>query len=203
MKKVSICFSRLTDVNFKKKGEDISAALTNNPAYTNLVPALPELDASNAKFSAAMAAAATFDRVAVAEKNKCREELNAILLQLGLSVMTQANGDEATLVSSGFTLVKTREPRHIVNPGNVTLSNGVTGGTMISNVKAVAGGMSYVHEITSTLPAATTSWVSNTTSKSAYVFNNLTPGKQYWVRVAVIGARGQLAYSNVASKFAQ
>lgn len=203
MKKICISFSAFSDVNFKKKGEDIYASLFNNAAYTNLVPTLPELDASVNKFSAALAAAATYDRVAVAEKNKCRGELDAILRQLGFCVMTQANGDEAILVSSGFTLAKTREPRHITNPGNVTLSNGITSGAMVSAVKPVAGGKSYVHEIVSILPIVGTVWVSSTSSTSVFVFNNLVPGKQYWVRVAVIGARGQMAYSNVATKFAQ
>ena len=71
MKKICICFSTFTDVNFKKKGENILAALDGNAGYINLVPTLPELDASITKFGVALAAAATFDRVAVAEKNKC------------------------------------------------------------------------------------------------------------------------------------
>ena len=126
-----------------------------------------------------------------------------MLRQLGLSVMAQANGDEKTLVTSGFTLTKTREPRYITNPGNVVLSNGITSGTMVSTVKAVKGGKSYVHEIATTLPVDDTVWTTNTSSTSSFVFSNLTPGKQYWVRVAVIGARHQKAYSTVSTWYAQ
>jgi hypothetical protein len=203
MKKVCISFSNYTDVNFRKKAEFISTSLTGNASFTKLVPTLPEVKTAATKYSDALALAATKDRVAVAQKNKTRLELDAILKQLGLSVMTQANGDEKVLVSSGFTLTKTREARYITNPGNVTLSNGITSGTMVSAVKAIAGSKSYVHQIAGTPPADDTMWTSNTSSTCSYVFNNLVPGKQYWVRVAVIGARGQMAYSSVGSWYAQ
>lgn len=203
MKKVCISFSNYTDVNFRKKGEFITTSLTDNPAYVNLVPTLEEVQAAVTRYSTALAAAINKDRVAIAEKNKSRIELDAILKQLGLSVMTQANGDDATLTSSGFTLAKNREARYIMNPGNVTLSNGITSGSMVSSVKTGTGIISYVHEIASTLPVDESSWATNTSSTSSFVFKNLTPGKQYWVRVAVIGARGQKAYSNVGTWFAQ
>ena len=203
MKKVCISFSNYTDVNFRKKGEFISTSLTDNPAYVNLVPALEEVRAAVTRYSAALAAAVNKDRVAIAEKNKSRIALDAILKQLGLSVMSQANGDEATLAGSGFTLAKNREARHIMNPGNVTLSNGITSGSMVSSVKTGAGIISFVHEIASAPPIDDSSWATNTSSTSSFVFKNLTPGKQYWVRVAVIGARGQKAYSNVGTWFVQ
>ena len=203
MKKVSISFSPFTDVNFSKKGQFIVTSLTDNTSFIDLVPALADVKAGVTKYADALALAGNKDRVAIAEKNKSRLELEAMLKQLGLSVMAQANGDEKTLVTSGFTLTKTREPRYITNPGNVILSNGITSGTMVSTVKAVKGGKSYVHEIATTLPADDTVWTTNTSSTSSFVFSNLTPGRQYWVRVAVIGARKQKAYSTVSTWYAQ
>lgn len=203
MQKVSISFNPYTDVNFGKKGQFIVTSLTGNTSFTKLVPALPDVKTAVTKYTDALALAGNKDRVAIAEKNKSRIELEGMLRQLGLSVMAQANGDEKTLVTSGFTLTKTREPRYITNPGNVMLSNGITSGTMVSAVKAVKGGKSYVHEIATTLPVDDTVWTSNTSSTSSFVFSNLTPGKQYWVRVAVIGARSQKAYSTVSTWYAQ
>lgn len=203
MKKVSISFSPFTDVNFGKKSQFIVTSLTGNTSFTELVPALADVKAGVTKYTDALALAGNKDRIAIAEKNKSRLELEAMLKQLGLSVMAQANGDEKTLVTSGFTLTKTREPRYITNPGNVMLSNGITSGTMVSSVKAVKGGKSYVHEIATTLPVDDTVWTTNTSSTSSFVFSNLTPGKQYWVRVAVIGARKQKAYSTVSTWYVQ
>ena len=36
-------------------------------------------------------------------------------------------------------------------------------------------------------------------SKSQYVFRGLVPGKQYWIRVAALGTRSQIAYSTIAT----
>jgi hypothetical protein len=109
-------------VNLKKKSEFIYDSLINNPLYLTLGTLLPLLKVALDKYSADLAAAATNDRNAVAQKNKSRGELEAILKQLGLAVMAEANGDDAMLTTSGFTLTKTREVRYITNPGNVTLS---------------------------------------------------------------------------------
>ena len=203
MKKVSISFSALSDVNFRKKAELILRSLQDNTAYTGLTPSLEVVEAALLAYSVALLAALNKDRLAVAEKNKCRKDLEVLLRQLGLCVMMQANGDIPTLVSSGFTLNKTPEVNYITNPGNVTLSNGITSGAMVSMVKAVSGSRCYVHEISPDQPAEGTVWAANTSSTSSFTFTNLLPGKQYWIRVAVIGARGQKAYSNVASRFAQ
>jgi len=203
MKKISIYFNNFTDVNFQKKGNNIYDSLNGNVLFSNLVPPLPDVKIALDKYAADLAAAATFDRNAVARKNKSRGELDAVLKQLGLSVMAEANGDETMLISTGFTLTKQREPRYIINPGNVMLSNGITSGQMVSTIKAIPAGTGYVHEIASEFPANDSMWATNTSSTSKFVFNNLIPGKQYWVRVAVIGSRNQKAYSNVATWFAQ
>ena len=203
MKEISLSFGKYADVNFQQKSQDIYDSLFGNDKYTKLVPALPEVKVALETYTTNLAAAATNDRDAVALKNKSRGTLEGILKQLGMSVMTEANGDEATLISSGFTLTKTREPNYITNPGNVTLSNGITTGEMVSSVKAVAGSKSYIHQIAGELPVDDSVWESHNTSASKFVFNNLVPGKQYWVRVCVIGSRGQKAYSTVSSWFVQ
>ena len=203
MKEISLSFGKYADVNFQQKSQDIYDSLFGNDKYTNLVPTLPEVKAALEIYTTNLAAAATKDRDAVALKNKSRGTMEGILKQLGMSVMTQANGDEATLISSGFTLTKTREPNYITNPGYVTLSNGITTGEMVSSVKAVAGSKSYIHQISGEPPVDDTVWENHNTSASKFVFNNLVPGKQYWVRVCVIGSRGQKAYSTVSSWFAQ
>lgn len=203
MKLIRLSFLTFTDVNLQKKSELIYNSLNLNPNFSTLAALLAIVKVMLDKYSADLAAAATGDRNAVAQKNKSRQELEGILKQLGLAVMAEAKGDGPMLVGSGFTLVKPRETRYISNPGNVTLSNGVSSGEMVSSVKAITGAKSYVHQISTELPAEDASWTSNTSSSSKYVFADLVPGKQYWVRVAVVGGRKQIAYSNVATRFAQ
>lgn len=203
MKKIILSFDRYTDFNFLQKSQFIYDSLKGNTNFQNLVPTLPDVLAAINKYGEDLQAAATGLHAAVAQKNQSRAILEGILKQLGLSVMTEANGDEAKLATTGYTLSKDREPRYITNPGNVTITNGITFGQMIGSVKAVVGGISYVYEITGDLPAEGSNWEIYTSSTSKYVFTDLIPGKQYWVRVAVIGSRGQKAYSTTTSFFAQ
>ena len=112
-----------------------------------------------------------------------------------------ANGDEAVLISSGFTLAKAPQPRKLDNPGNVELVYGITAGALISSI-IKRNATSFVHEIADVLPAEDTTWTSYPSSTSQFTFTDLTPGKQYWVRVAAIGNRKQIAYSTTATQFA-
>lgn len=203
MKKVSISFEKYADANFQKKAELVYNSLTGNVAFESLASAVVAMKAALDAYSAALQASGTRERNAVAIKNQCRQQLSTLLSQLGLSVMVVAAGNEALLVSSGFTLNKTPEPRYISNPGNVVLSQGISTGEMLCMVGAVPGAGSYVHQLALEYPTEQTVWSSKASSARKFLFTNLIPGKQYWVRVAAIGTRNQVAYSTVATWFAQ
>ncbi|MEO8822782.1 MAG: hypothetical protein ABI366_04345 [Ginsengibacter sp.] len=203
MKKINISFSKFSDANFQNKGKLIYDSMNANQIYASLAAEVAAMKIALDDFTDNLAAAGTNDRTAVAQKNQSRQELTLILKQLGLNVMVVAKGDTTALVSSGYTLSKKPEPRYIYNPGNVTLSRGVSTGELISTVIAVAGAKSYVHQITTELPSENAVWTSNTSSASKFTFTNLIPGKQYWLRVGVVGARNQVAYSSVGTWFAQ
>jgi hypothetical protein len=177
--------------------------MKNNTVYADLASAVTEMKTLLDAYILNLQAAETKERNSVALKNESREQLTAFLKPLGMNVMAIANGNEPALVSSGYSLVKTPEPRYITNPGNVTLYQGLSSGEMISAVAAVAGAKSYVHQITTEYAGDQTVWISNTSSTSKFLFTNLIPGKQYWVRVAVIGSRNQVVYTSVATWFAQ
>ena len=200
--KINISFSRYNDADLLNKANHIVSSMTDNPWFVNPVPTLAEIEAAVLAYSTALTAAAGLGRNNVANKNKARNTLEQLLGQLGMYVMFIANGDVAILTSSGYTLSKEREPRYLDNPGNVTLSNGITSGQMVASVKNVAL-TGYLFQITETSPAENTQWNSTNCSKSQFVFDNLVPGKQYWVRVAAAGTRSQVAYSTVATQFAQ
>lgn len=203
MKKISISFDRYSDINFQKKSQFIYDSMKNNTVYADLASAVTEMKTLLDAYILNLQAAETKERNSVALKNESREQLTAFLKPLGMNVMAIANGNEPALVSSGYSLVKTPEPRYITNPGNVTLYQGLSSGEMISAVAAVAGAKSYVHQITTEYAGDQTVWISNTSSTSKFLFTNLIPGKQYWVRVAVIGSRNQVVYTSVATWFAQ
>jgi hypothetical protein len=82
-------------------------------------------------------------------------------------------------------------------------ANGISSGQLQAAVKTVNGAGVYIHEICAEQPGDNTVWTSTSTTTSKYTFKGLQPGKQYWVRVAAVGARQQVAYSPVASQFVQ
>lgn len=201
--KISLNFSNYSDADFQTKAVFVLTSMTGNPAFTDPIPTIAQVQAGVSNYSEAMTAAAGLGRINVAHKNKARQELEALLQQLGMYVMYVANGDAAILTSSGYSLTKMPEPSYISNPGNVTLKNGVTSGELVDSVGTVAAARLYFHEICDTAPSEATVWTRNQSSKSRFVFTGLTPGKQYWVRVAAVGSGEQIAYSTVATQFVQ
>ncbi|HET7117026.1 MAG TPA: fibronectin type III domain-containing protein [Hanamia sp.] len=201
--KVNVSFTKLSDADFLNKAEHVLQSMTGNPAFPNPIPTLAEVQAAITKYSNDLVLAQGLGKVNVANKNQSRLALEKLLAQLAMFVMFVANGDETILISSGYTLSKTPEPNHIDNPGNVILSNGITSGEMVSAVKGQRAVKSYLHQITAELPTDTTLWESTATSRSKFVFTNLQPGKQYWVRVAAIGGNEQSAFSSIATQFVQ
>lgn len=201
--KINLSFIGYSDSDFLTKGALILTSMTDNPNFPTPTPAIAEVSTAVGNYNEALNAAAGLGRVNVALKNKARKDLEAVLKQLGLYVMSVANGDAAMLTGSGFTLSKMPEPRHITNPGNVTLRNGVTSGELVNAVPTVPGARVYYHEFTDAAPTPETVWVRNQSSRARYVFTGLTPGKQYWVRVAAVGPGEQIAYSTVSSQYVQ
>lgn len=201
--KINLNFKMLTDADFLTKAEHIHQSMGAEPVFATSIPSLADLKTSVDAYSAALTDAKELGKVKVAVKNQARKSLELLLFQLGMYVMNVANGDETILVSSGYTLSKFPQPNYITSPGNVKLENGVSTGQLISTVKRQKGVKSYMHQITGELPNENTVWENNASSRSRYVFTNLEPGKQYWVRVAIVASNEQLAYSNVATQFAQ
>ncbi len=201
--KVTLSFRSISDSDFLKQGVFINGSMTGNPSFPDPIPTMAQVLAGVTSYSGWLSAASGLGRNNVAQKNKARLDLEGQLQQLGMYVMYVANGDAAILTSSGFTLSKMPEPSYISNPGNVTLKNGVTSGELVDSVKNVDAARLYFHEISETAPAEATVWTRSQSSKSRFVFTGLTPGKQYWVRVAAVGSGEQLAYSTVATQFVQ
>ena len=199
--RIQLSFKKETDANFLTKSTHISTSMTDNPAFPDPVPPLASVQAAVSDYAQKLIAATGLGRTNVADKNQARQVLEDLLFQLGLYVMFAANGNVAALVSSGYTLTKEPQPRKLEAPGNVTLSNGISSGELVSGI-AKGNASSFIHEITDVFAGEDTVWTSFATTTSQFTFTKLTPGRQYWVRIALVANRRQLAYSNVATQFA-
>jgi hypothetical protein len=201
--RVLINFSDYRDDALENKAESILQMMTGNVNFSDPIPPLTVVQAALTAYSEALVNAASKDIAKVAAKNAYRKNLELQLNQLGMFVNYAANGDAAKLATSGFTMAKTPASNQLESPGNVTLSNGVNTGELQSKVPVPKGAKSYLHQITADPLTENSTWESMASSRCTNTFTNLQPGKKYWVRVAAIGTKEQVAYSNVASQYVQ
>ena len=199
--KINISFTAYTDSNFLTKAGHIATCM-GDPIFVAPVPTLAEVQMALGVYGDAVIAAESLGRTNVIAKNQARKALEVLLAQLGRWVMFFANGDLNILGASGYTISKEPQPRHLENPGNVVLANGITSGSMTAAV-ARGNADSFLHEISDVLPIEATVWTKYPSNNSQFVFTGLTPGKQYWVKVAAVGSRNQVAYSNIGTLFVQ
>ncbi|MEO6231182.1 MAG: hypothetical protein ABJB11_15250 [Ferruginibacter sp.] len=200
---VKYYFVPLTDKNFAVAAGHILQCMKGNVAFPSPSPALPQLTALLAAYSAAIVAANNGDRLQIAIKKAARNQLQQQLSRLALYVMQVADGSETILISSGFPLAKKPERLSIEQPGAVTLCNGITSGQLISCIKAVKGAKCYTHEIAESETPDNAQWKGYSSSRRKFTFNNLVPGRKYWVRVAALGTGEQMAYSALGYQWAQ
>ncbi len=202
--RINVSFYQFSDADFEAKANYIFAGISNNPTvFTNPLPVLADVQTAIERYSADLLAAANRGRVEVARKNEARQALETLLQQLGMYVMNVANGNDTVLTLSGYTLRKPNEPRHITAPQIIKVSNGISSGQLQVLVNAEKGVSVYIHQSTTNYQGEETVWETISTPTSKYTYNNLKPGLQYWFRVGIVGARGQYAYSSVATRYAQ
>jgi len=191
-----------SDAEFGNRALHVVNSMTDNPNFTTLQDRLPALKAAQEKFAADLAAAKTLGREAVIVKNQSRATLADLLSSLALLIMTLTD-DEAVLVTSGYALYKQPEPRVISAPATITLSAGINPGEIFSTVSKPKGAESFLYQISDTAGAEERIWVSVASTSNKHLFTNLQSGKQYTLRSGAVGSKGQLAFSPLATMYAQ
>jgi hypothetical protein len=195
-------FNSLGDAEFDSRALHVVNSMTDNSHFPLLQDRLPAIKTAEEKFTADLAAAKTLGRQAVAVKNESRAVLAGLLNSLALLIMAQTD-DVVMLVTTGFVLRKKNEPRVLKAPGSIKLSAGQNSGEIASFVDKPKGAESFLHQISDTEGTEERVWTSTASTSNKHLFTNLIPGKLYAVRSAAVGSKGQLAFSPVASMYAQ
>ena len=196
--KIVTGFSRYRDPEMDQKAKFIIDSMTGNPHFTDPVPAIADITTANDEYIAARSAAETGDHESVTIKNQKREVLENLLNRLALYVEANANGDEAIMLSSGFSLSKHPEPVGIL-PKPEHFSVRPTERGMISlNLRAIPGAESYQFEYRL---AEDSQWTIEVHTASNILITGLESGKEYMFRVAAIGAASERVYSDELSSY--
>lgn len=195
-------FKSHSDAEFETRGSHIWSSMNGNTLFPTLQDLLPPIKTALEKFSTDLAASRGLGRQLVAEKNKSRAALEALLSSLALLIMAQTS-DRAELLTTGFMLRKQPESRQIAAPTNQKLTAGINSGEIISSVSRPKGAASFLHQISSSPDTEENGWISIATTSNKHVFTNLQPGKQYAARTGAVGSKGQLAFSTIGTIYVQ
>ncbi|HYK55486.1 MAG TPA: hypothetical protein VEV15_03340, partial [Flavisolibacter sp.] len=165
---------------------------------------LAEVVTAATDYSTALVAAKQGGKTEVAVKNQKRKALENLLITLASYVTMTSKGDRAVMVSSGFDLVKVKEPSPpLGKPEIIKVVDGVNPGELKVIISRVTSARNYMYEYTQDPLAAQSDWVGQNSTLSKMLFKDLESGKKYWCRVIAYGRNEQLAYSDPVSRIVQ
>jgi len=151
-------------------------------------------------YQSAVNAALSGDRVLVGQKNQAKDTVVDMVYQLGHYVLMTANGDRLIAIQSGIPLAKASTPSSLAKPADLKVSNADQEGQLLVSVKKVKAALAYMHQYSTDPDLKEESWMSMTCSSRKCKLEGLTPGTTYFIRVAAIGTKDQIMYSDVVSK---
>ena len=184
-------YKKWSDVKLSVETQRIKLCMFENPFFPNFEPNMTVLGDAIAAYVSQLAKAGTRDSSAIAAKNVRRARLIELVTTLGYSVAEQARGDVEALVSSGLPLKKRRQLITLTAPVNLRIINGSNAGELMLRVNTIKGASSFGFEYTVDPPTDKSVWIKTICSTSKCTVKGLEPGKKYWFRVFVTGARGQ------------
>lgn len=203
MKKVSITngFSQMTDNNLDIRAKQIYAAIDGNLNFPNPVPTVAEMQAAIDAFNAAVIDCRTGDRVKIGFKNQLKQDLVSKLHLWADFVLFKSANNSAVAASSGFTLGKIPQPSPpLTKPVNLRVENAINPGQLKYQINSVPFATSYLHEYATDEMLTQDNWQSVASSRTTCIIADLQPGVNYHCRVAAIGTKGQLLYSDMVSR---
>jgi hypothetical protein len=91
----------------------------------------------------------------------------------------------------------------LAKPENFVAESGPATGTVQVSCNKITGARSYVFDVTPAPVTDASAWTSKFATSKVFLFDGLTPGKQYAFRMAGIGADPLLVYSDVLLRYVQ
>ncbi len=206
MPKVKLNIKNLSVPEKIARAQQIVTALTGNASFPTPQPALAQvtatvndLDTAYAESQAARAAAKQRTTVL----NQAEETFDRILSQLAGYVESVSGGDEAMIQSAGMDVRAASTPAGTLDaPTNLNATQGDQTGEIDLQWDKTERARSYVIEKSADPPTATSWSHAAVSTRSQTTIEGLTTGTTYWFRVAALGAGGQTAWSNPATKIA-
>ncbi len=207
MAKVKLSLRDLTVPQKVQFLRQVVTAMTGNANFATPSPTLASIttktDDLETKFNDAQAARLTAQQK-TALQDTAERAADAAVTQLASYVDNTTAGDAAKIQSAGMEVRATPAPvGTLPAPAGLVATIGDLDGEIDLDWDSVRGATSYVMQ-RSVDPPTATSWQSaGVVTKSKGSVTGLTSGTKYWFRAAAVGAAGQGAWSNPATRTAQ
>jgi hypothetical protein len=202
--RVSISFTKLSNVEVLSRGRAIQQGMAGNPAYPNPPVDNAAFEALLDRYDAAITGALDGGKMAIAERNQLREEVIATVRLYGPYVEITSNGDLGVFLSSGFQagVVTRSAPQPLSPPTIVRIDQGVSRQLLIG-IKKLPTARSYELRHapidTAGVPGAWTNTMV-TLVKQAVRISNLTPGTTYAFQARALNHAGFSAWSDSVTR---
>ena len=207
MAKVKLSLQNLSVPQKVQFLRQVVTAMTGNANYATPSPTLASIttktDDLETKFNDAQAARLTAQQK-TSLQDTAERDADAAVTQLASYVENTSAGDSAKIQSAGMEVRATPAPvGTLPAPAGIVATIGDLDGEIDLDWDSVRGAISYVMQ-RSVDPPTATSWQSaGVVTKSKGSVTGLTSGTKFWFRVAAVGAAGQGAWSNPASRVVQ
>ena len=191
-------FDHMSDPNLQTRSYQIVTGMTDNPHFATPTPTVEEMNANMEEFFNALNDCKDGDRLKIAIKNQKREVVINSLHLWSAYVLSQSAGDVAIAMTSNFTIRKTttRKPP-IGKPENFSVVAGANPLDLQCRVNKVDGAHSYNFMYATEEMMASNNWQIVSSTQIKCIIPGLVSGTIYNCRVAAIGPRNQIMYSDI------
>ena len=201
--------SRKLALNFREYNEPdlitiayrVTDKLANNERFPEVKLLLSPIRETARQLQSAVIDASLGDTLKIIIKNDYKEKLIILLRELGDWIEKHSSGDELALVSSGFKLAKPRKEISLQNPEEFIIMPGKNNGEIIMQVKRVKGAKAYIYQYTRDPLSDDSKWETINSTKRKIVLKKLPLGIKFLFRMAAIGARNQVVYTETLQRY--
>jgi hypothetical protein len=200
-RKLSLNFKETRDSDLGMLAFIVAEKMTGNEHFPDPGMLIIELREIGNQFRQAVADAGSRDLVKVAIKNDLRVLCIKKLKLVGEFVLTHAADKEHPLITSGFTLIRSEDEIILKSPENFKIMPGRNPGEMILKVRRVKGARSYLYQWTPAPLTKESIWESIADTRCKKVISKLPLGVNCLFRMAAVGSRNQIVYTQPLSRY--
>lgn len=200
-KKLALNFRKYSEPDLYAMGMIVTSKLADNKNFPEVEPMLPPIRETAEKFQQAMTDSFLGDTLQILIKNDLKEKLISLLRELGEWVEKQSKGVDVVLITSGFPMAKQRRGVELQIPDDFRILPGKKNGEIIMQVKRVPGAKAYMYQYTRDPLTHESQWETINSTQRKLVISNLPLGVKYLFRMAAIGPRNQIVFTQILNRY--